>query len=280
MNADLKKSVETVLKLAIKEDRVKEDATTRLVTNSSKVSVGIFFKEDGILCGNKILNHIIKKIDENIKIKWDYKEGDRVKKGSLVAIVQGPGNRIIAYERILLNFIQKLSGVATLTKSFVDTLANKKIQILDTRKTTPGWRHLEKYAVVVGGGKNHRMNLAESILIKDNHIKFCEGIEVVLDKIEKSKTNLRIEVEVSSLNELEKIVKFNINQIMLDNFKIREISKAIKMIRSTSKAKIELSGNIKQKDLKSLSSYDIDFISIGKLTHSAPFLDISMNVLR
>ena len=280
MNADLKKSVETVLKLAIKEDRVKEDATTRLVTNSSKVSVGIFFKEDGILCGNKILNHIIKKIDENIKIKWGYKEGDRVKKGSLVAIVQGPGNRIIAYERILLNFIQKLSGVATLTKSFVDTLANKKIQILDTRKTTPGWRHLEKYAVVVGGGKNHRMNLAESILIKDNHIKFCEGIEVVLDKIEKSKTNLRIEVEVSSLNELEKIVKFNINQIMLDNFKIREISKAIKMIRSTSKAKIELSGNIKQKDLKSLSSYDIDFISIGKLTHSAPFLDISMNVLR
>ena len=194
--------------------------------------------------------------------------------------MQGPGNRIIAYERILLNFIQKLSGVATLTKSFVDTLANKKIQILDTRKTTPGWRHLEKYAVVVGGGKNHRMNLAESILIKDNHIKFCEGIEVVLDKIEKSKTNLRIEVEVSSLNELEKIVKFNINQIMLDNFKIREISKAIKMIRSTSKAKIELSGNIKQKDLKSLSSYDIDFISIGKLTHSAPFLDISMNVLR
>ena len=280
MNADLKKSVETVLKLAIKEDRVKEDATTRLVINSSKVSVGIFFKEDGILCGNKILNHIIKKIDENIKIKWDSKEGDRVKKGSLVAIVQGPGNRIIAYERILLNFIQKLSGVATLTKSFVDTLANKKIQILDTRKTTPGWRHLEKYAVVVGGGKNHRMNLAESILIKDNHIKFCEGIEVVLDKIEKSKTNLRIEVEVSSLNELEKIVKFNINQIMLDNFKIREISKAIKMIRSTSKAKIELSGNIKQKDLKSLSSYDIDFISIGKLTHSAPFLDISMNVLR
>ena len=280
MNADLKKSVETVLKLAIKEDRVKEDATTRLVTNSSKVSVGIFFKEDGILCGNKILNHIIKKIDENIKIKWGYKEGDRVKKGSLVAIVQGPGNRIIAYERILLNFIQKLSGVATLTKSFVDTLANKKIQILDTRKTTPGWRHLEKYAVVVGGGKNHRMNLAESILIKDNHIKFCEGIEVVLDKIEKSKTNLRIEVEVSSLNELEKIVKFNINQIMLDNFKIREISKAIRMIRSTSKAKIELSGNIKQKDLKSLSGYDIDFISIGKLTHSAPFLDISMNVLR
>ena len=280
MNADLKKSVETVLKLAIKEDRVKEDATTRLVINSSKVSVGIFFKEDGILCGNKILNHIIKKIDENIKIKWDYKEGDRVKKGSLVAIVQGPGNRIIAYERILLNFIQKLSGVATLTKSFVDTLANKKIQILDTRKTTPGWRHLEKYAVVVGGGKNHRMNLAESILIKDNHIKFCEGIEVVLDKIEKSKTNLRIEVEVSSLNELEKIVKFNINQIMLDNFKIREISKAIRMIRSTSKAKIELSGNIKQKDLKSLSSYDIDFVSIGKLTHSAPFLDISMNVLR
>ena len=280
MNADLKKSVETVLKLAIKEDRVKEDATTRLVINSSKVSVGIFFKEDGILCGNKILNHIIKKIDENIKIKWGYKEGDRVKKGSLVAIVQGPGNRIIAYERILLNFIQKLSGVATLTKSFVDTLANKKIQILDTRKTTPGWRHLEKYAVVVGGGKNHRMNLAESILIKDNHIKFCEGIEVVLDKIEKSKTNLRIEVEVSSLNELEKIVKFNINQIMLDNFKIREISKAIKMIRSTSKAKIELSGNIKQKDLKSLSSYDIDFVSIGKLTHSAPFLDISMNVLR
>ena len=280
MNADLKKSVETVLKLAIKEDRVKEDATTRLVTNSSKVSVGIFFKEDGILCGNKILNHIIKKIDENIKIKWDYKEGDRVKKGSLVAIVQGPGNRIIAYERILLNFIQKLSGVATLTKSFVDTLANKKIQILDTRKTTPGWRHLEKYAVFVGGGKNHRMNLAESILIKDNHIKFCEGIEVVLDKIEKSKTNLRIEVEVSSLNELEKIVNFNINQIMLDNFKIREISKAIRMIRSTSKAKIELSGNIKQKDLKSLSSYDIDFISIGKLTHSAPFLDISMNVLR
>ena len=280
MNADLKKSVETVLKLAIKEDRVKEDASTRLVTNSSKVSAGIFFKEDGILCGNKILNHIIKKIDENIKIKWGYKEGDRVKKGSLVAIVQGPGNRIIAYERILLNFIQKLSGVATLTKSFVDTLANKKIQILDTRKTTPGWRHLEKYAVVVGGGKNHRMNLAESILIKDNHIKFCEGIEVVLDKIEKSKTNLRIEVEVSSLNELEKIVKFNINQIMLDNFKIREISKAIRMIRSTSKAKIELSGNIKQKDLKSLSSYDIDFISIGKLTHSAPFLDISMNVLR
>ena len=280
MNNALKRSVDIVLRIATKEDKTKEDITTKFLLNSKKIKMGVFFKETGVLCGKGIVNQIVKKINKDIQIRWNYKEGEEIKKGSTVAIISGPGNIIVSNERVILNFLQKLCGIATLTRLFVKKLDNKKIKILDTRKTIPGWRHLEKYAVEIGGGKNHRTDLAESILIKDNHIKISGDIDTTLRKVFKNKRKKKVEVEASSIKDVKKIIGFQINQIMLDNFKEKDIPKATKIIRESSSAKIEVSGNINLKNIKSMGKYDIDFISIGRITHSAQFLDISMDVLR
>ena len=280
MDNALKQSVDTILDIAIAEDRSTQDVTTSLLLGSEKISTGIYFKEPGILCGTKIISYLAKQIDVRIKMKWNYKEGAKLKKGSLVAKILGPANLVLSYERIILNFLQKLSGIATLTSNYVAELKRTKIKILDTRKTTPGWRRLEKYAVKIGGGENHRMNLSELVLIKDSHIRVSGDIKKALEKVVQKSGRKKILVEVESLDQVKDVVQFKIDQIMLDNFSKKETLSAIKTIRNSSKAKIELSGRFTLKKIKSIRSLDVDYVSVGRITHSAPFLDISMDVLR
>ena len=280
MKNTLKKSVDNILKFAIAEDKLKYDITSNMLLDSRNIKAGIYFNEIGILCGRRIVDYVIKKIDKKIRIKWHYKEGKTVKKNSEVASIFGPANKTIPCERIILNFLQKLSGIATLTNTYITQLKKSKIKLLDTRKTTPGWRYLEKYAVTIGGGQNHRKDLSQLILIKDNHIKICGNIRKTLEKISKTPTKEKIEVEVKKISEINDAVKFKINRIMLDNFNVKEITKAIKIIRNSSRAEIELSGNLNLKKIKTISKLDIDYVSVGRITHSAPFLNISINVLK
>ena len=280
MKNALKKSIDSILELAIAEDKLTYDITSNMLLDSRTIKASIYFNEIGILCGSKIIDYIAKKIDRRIKIKWHYAEGKAIKKNSEVATVFGPANKIIPCERIILNFLQKLSGVATLTSRYVAQLKESKIKLLDTRKTTPGWRYLEKYAVIVGGGHNHRMDLSELILIKDNHIKICGNIRKTLEKLSKKNTKRKIEVEVKNISQINDAIKFKVNKIMLDNFNIKDVPKVIKIIRNSSRAKIELSGNFNLIKIKPALKLDIDYISIGRIIHSAPFLDISINVLK
>ena len=207
------------------------------------------------------------------------KEGQQISKNEIICKVSGPGNSIVSIERIVLNFLQRLSGIATLTNKYVEIVNNNKIKILDTRKTIPGWRLLEKYAVKTGGGTNHRNNLSDAILVKDTHIKINGSVTLVLERLIKKRSAKEIEIEISTLKELKEAIKFSPGTIMLDNFLLSEIKKCINIIRSSSKSKIEISGNIDESRLRKIKNYDIDYVSIGKLTHSAKFLDISMTIL-
>jgi len=280
MNSALKKSVSTILNSSLKEDKVSSDITTKTLIEDSNLTCELLFKESGILCGTKIVNYLVKKFNNKIKIVWKLKEGSYVKKNTRVAIINGPGNKILTIERILLNFLQKTSGIATTTYNFCKPIKNKKINILDTRKTTPGWRLIEKYCVKIGGGENHRMDLSKLILIKDNHIKSLRGVEPTLTKLFKKKRLAPVEIEVKSLSQLDSALKFKIKRVMLDNFTVPNIKKAINKIRKYPGVEIEISGGIDIPKIKKISSFDVDYISVGTITHSSPSIDISMNVLK
>ncbi|MBT3795770.1 carboxylating nicotinate-nucleotide diphosphorylase [bacterium] len=280
MNSALKKSVSTILNSSLKEDKVSSDITTKTLIEDSNLTCELLFKESGILCGTKIVNYLVKKFNNKIKIVWKLKEGSYVKKNTRVAIINGPGNKILTIERILLNFLQKTSGIATTTYNFCKPIKNKKINILDTRKTTPGWRLIEKYCVKIGGGENHRMDLSKLILIKDNHIKSLRGVEPTLTKLFKKKRLAPVEIEVKSLSQLDSALKFKIKRVMLDNFTVPNIKKAINKIRKYPDVEIEISGGIDIPKIKKISSFDVDYISVGTITHSSPSIDISMNVLK
>ena len=280
MNAALKKSIDEILKLAFKEDSTKKDITSSLLLTNTRISAVIKFKEKGILCGKNLINYIFSKFDKKIIIKWTKNEGEEISKNEIVCKIFGPGNSIVSIERIILNFLQRLSGIASHTNKFVKIIENKKIKILDTRKTIPGWRALEKYAVKTGGGTNHRNSLSDAILVKDTHIKINGSVSLVMEKLIKKRAAKEIEIEVSNVKELKEAIKFSPGTIMLDNFLLKEIKKCIKIIRTSSKSKIEISGNIDESRLRKMKNYDIDYVSIGKITHSARFLDISMTILK
>ena len=280
MNSALKKSISTILNSSLKEDKVFTDITTQTLIEDSNLTCELIFKESGILCGTKIVTYLIKKFNDKINIVWKFKEGSFIKKNTRIASIDGPGNKVLAIERVLLNFLQKTSGIATITYNFCKLIKNKNINLLDTRKTTPGWRLIEKYCVKVGGGQNHRMDLSELILIKDNHIRALNGVERALLKIFKKKNRIPVEIEVKSLSELDSALKFKIKRVMLDNFSMPNIKKAIKRIREFPGIEIEISGGINMSKIKKISSLDVDYISVGTITHSSPSIDISMNVLK
>ena len=280
MNSALKKSISTILNSSLKEDKVFTDITTQTLIEDSNLTCELIFKESGILCGTKIVTYLIKNFNDKINIVWKFEEGSFIKKNTRIASIDGPGNKVLAIERVLLNFLQKTSGIATITYNFCKLIKNKNINLLDTRKTTPGWRLIEKYCVKVGGGQNHRMDLSELILIKDNHIKALGGVEHTLAKLFKKKNRIPVEIEVKSLSELDSALKFKIKRVMLDNFSVPNIRKGIKRIREFPGIEIEISGGINMSKIKKVSSLDVDYISVGTITHSSPSIDISMNVLK
>lgn len=275
------KNLDELVQLAINEDLGNDfiDITTDTILEDEKIVVSLKAKEKIIFCGKEIIIYIFNKIDKNLKLNFFKNDGELLLKGEEIVEIEGKGSSIFKGERIILNFVQRMSGIATKTKKFVDLLDSDKIKILDTRKTLPGYRYLDKYSVKIGGGTNHRMNLNELVMIKDNHKKIAGGIKNAVNKVISSNINKGIEVEVETIKEAEIASKLNIDIIMLDNMDNEMIKKATKIIRKNNpEIKIEISGNINEERLKNLNTLDIDYISVGALTHSVKAADISLNI--
>jgi nicotinate-nucleotide pyrophosphorylase (carboxylating) len=270
---------------ALREDRALADITSdSTIPNGNLIRFEINAREQMIFCGAEVIGEVFSQLKKSAKFKnskLDYKiyakDGKAIKPSESIARGHGDAKLIFAAERVILNLIQHLSGVATLTNEFVNKLDNKKIKILDTRKTIPGLRDLQKYAVVSGGGKNHRHNLAEMILIKDNHIAAAGGVSKAILAAKKSRDK-KIEIECDNFKQVAEAVKSSPDIIMLDNMSPAEIKKCSREIRKNKKIKIEISGGVNLKNINSFSDLDIDFISVGAITHSSRAVDIGLDV--
>ena len=268
-----------IIERALKEDICSGDLTAEAVIPDNPHSGGqIIAKSDGILCGIDLVKAIFQHFDERLEIVKNGSDGAKIKNGDVVLTLTGPSHGILACERVALNFLGKLSGIATMTGKMVVALGDENINILDTRKTTPGLRILEKYAVICGGGKNHRNGLYDAILIKENHIAAAGGIEQALETCMKSigdkRSTLLVEVEVRNLDELKKALHFPVNRVMLDNFSLDGITEAISIING--KIEIEISGGVTLETIRRYRGLAIDYISSGAITHSAPGIDFSL----
>ncbi len=270
--------IEKIIGIALKEDLGSGDITSKLIIPEKKVGEGfIIARGKGIVAGLEAVELVFKQIDPGLKFKSSVNDGDKVRPGQEVALIQGKLRSILAGERTALNFLQRLSGIATLTAEFVLKIKGTKAKILDTRKTTAGLRLLEKYAVKKGGGKNHRQGLYDMILIKDNHIQAAGGVSLAIRKVLRYRKGLKIEVETKNLKEIKEALDFKIDRIMLDNFKPEGLRKAVRLIRSRNeKVEIEASGGINLKNIRRIARTGVDYISVGALTHSARALDFSL----
>ncbi|MDP3142551.1 MAG: carboxylating nicotinate-nucleotide diphosphorylase [Candidatus Omnitrophota bacterium] len=278
------KDILSILKQAIKEDMGKGDVTTFLIIPQDKIiQAEIIFKQPGVICGLSLVKELFRFLDKDIKFKSKYKDGEKVKSGAKVAYIEGKARVILIAERVALNFISHLSGIATMTREFVEQACSSRVKIIDTRKTIPNLRQLQKYAVKCGGGYNHRFNLNEMVMIKDNHKVAMAGQKSLVDLIRqaKRKTKKIIEVEVENLKEYRQALLGNPNIIMLDNMKLSDIKKAVKIKsknRRFSKIKLEVSGNVGLENIRKIAKAGVDMISVGSLTHSVRAIDVSLEI--
>ena len=279
--SDLKKIAILDVSKAIKEDLGKKDLTTNLLSSRRKDVVRAFViaNENSILCGQiwfaTTFDQIKRKYKGTAKIKWLRKDGETIKKGHKICQIIASREIVLTAERTALNFIQMLSGISTKTNKYVRKLNNKKIKILDTRKTIPGLRFCQKYAVKIGGGYNHRSGLYDQVLFKENHISSFESFSEFVLSTQKKINLKKVSIEVENLKDLEILCKHNPKNILLDNFSISQIKKAIKLCRN-SKSSIEISGNITLGNINSFKNLKIDYISIGDLTKNVESIDFSL----
>ncbi len=261
---------------ALTEDIGTGDITTMSCVPADAVSKGSFIaKESGIVCGLDVAARVFALLDSTVCVMRRVSDGDAVCKGDVIAEIEGPSRSILTGERTALNLLQHLSGIATRTRAAVDAIIGTKTHIVDTRKTTPGLRVLEKYAVRCGGGKNHRFNLSDGVLIKDNHIVAAGGIKEAIQKVRANVPHtLKIEVETENLQQIDEALLARADIIMLDNMTLDSMTEAVRHIAG--RAITEASGNMGDKDLKSVAETGVDYISIGALTHSVKALDISL----
>ena len=268
--------VENIIDLALNEDIGTGDITTLSTIPEEKNAFGRFIaKEDMIICGVELANHIFKKVDSSIVFDAKCTDGAKVSKGDVIAEVSGNARMVLTAERTALNFMQRLTGIATRTNTAVNEVKGTNAKITDTRKTTPGMRVLEKYAVRVGGGTNHRFNLADGVLIKDNHIAVSGGIKNAVKNARNTIPHtLKIEVEVESKEQLLEALDAGADIIMLDNMSNELMEECVKMVNG--KALVEASGNMGEKDLRDVANTGVDIISIGALTHTVRAADISL----
>jgi len=271
-------STQHLIEIALKEDIGPGDITTDNLINPQLKGQGIIIaKESLVVAGLNVAKQVFQCLDSEVKFRSEYNDGDFVKNGDTLANVNGRLRALLTGERTALNFLQHLSGISTLVRSYISELSDKNIRLVDTRKTTPGWRVLEKYAVRVGGAYNHRIGLYDGVLIKDNHIAAFGGIKKAIDHIRTQISHLlKIEVEVSNLDQVKEALAANADVIMLDNMTIKQIKEATAFIDK--RAVVELSGGVTKGDLKSLAETGVDIISVGALTHSARCVDISMRI--
>lgn len=271
----------TMIRIALAEDVRTGDVTSLwTIPDNQRETARLIAKEEGVLAGLPVIEMVFKELRADVNVTLFKKDGDTVQKGDLIAELEGPTRDLLTGERTLLNFIQQLSGVATVAHRFQEALKPGKTKVLDTRKTIPGFRTLQKYAVRVGGGSNHRMGLFDMVLVKDNHIAACGGVLEALAVVKKNNVqNLMVEMEVENLEDLQKLLHQGVDVIMLDNMPNAMMAEALKMIReSGEKILVEGSGNMTLERAKEIATLGLDYISVGALTHSVKALDISMRI--
>ena len=270
--------IDKIITLAIEEDVEKGDVTTNSLVPESTLAVAeMTAKADGVISGIYIARVVFERFDKNIRWLPSTTEGGRVKKGDSIVRVEGSYRALLTGERTALNILQRMSGIATATSNYVKELEGSATQLLDTRKTAPGMRILDKIAVRAGGGTNHRMGLYDLALIKDNHIKVAGGITEAVKEVRAYAPGIKVEVEVTTLEETKEAVTAGADIIMLDNMSNEMMEAAVKLIDG--RAKTEASGNMTIGRLKGVAATGVDYISVGALTHSVTALDISMNIV-
>jgi nicotinate-nucleotide pyrophosphorylase (carboxylating) len=276
------KQIDTIIDIALDEDAVQGDVTTSaLISPDLTGKATLLVKEKGVLAGIEIARRVFERVDAAIQFEILIKDGTAIKPGDIAAAISGSVSGILKAERTALNFLQRLSGIATLTAQYVAEVKGTDAKIYDTRKTTPGMRLLEKYAVRMGGGTNHRMSLGDAVLIKDNHIAAlrAQGVnlkEIISKAHQNTPAGMTIEIEVTSVKEAEEAVKAGADIIMLDNMKTQDMSKVVKSVAG--RAKLEASGKITLANVRKAALTGVDIISIGALTHSYKALDISLEM--
>ena len=265
-----------IINNALQEDIGWGDVTTESTIPKDKTSSArLIAKQNGIMCGLDVFELVMATVDGNIKIDMHCNDGDCVEKGQLIASINGPSASILTAERVALNFLQRMSGIATQTAKMVELVKGTNAAIVDTRKTTPGLRMLEKYAVRIGGGHNHRFNLADGVLIKDNHIRAAGGITEAVVAAKKVVSHMiKIEVETENIQMVEEALSASADVIMLDNMDVETMTQAVKLING--RALVEASGNMGEGNIKQVALAGVDIISIGSLTHTVSALDISL----
>lgn len=278
-NITMKMNADELILQALREDITSEDITTNAVMpNYRKGEVQLICKQDGILAGLDVFRRVFELLDENTKTEFYFKDGDSVKNGEKVGVITGDIRVLLSGERTALNFLQRMSGIATYTNKVAKLLEGSKTKLLDTRKTTPNMRIFEKYAVKAGGGYNHRYNLSDGVLLKDNHIGAAGGVkEAVRMAKEYAPFVRKIEIETENLDMVREAVEAGADIIMLDNMTYDMMKEAIKIIDG--RAETECSGNVTLENAPKLADLGVDYISSGALTHSAPILDLSLKNL-
>jgi nicotinate-nucleotide pyrophosphorylase (carboxylating) len=263
---------------ALKEDMPLGDITTDNIISEVEVSKAEFLaKQDAVIAGLDIAKYVFEILESSVVFKALVKDGDKVKKGDIIAEVSGSTRALLKGERTALNFLQRLSAIATMTDRYVIKVQGLPVKIADTRKTTPGLRLLEKYAVSAGGGSNHRFSLSDGVLIKDNHIAAAGGITNAVERVRgRIPHTVKIEVEVESMEEVQEALDCKADIIMLDNMSTQQMAEAVRLINK--RALVEASGNMTEETIYDVALTGVDIISIGKLTHSANSIDISMNI--
>ena len=275
----MKMQADQLIRMALQEDITSEDVSTNAVMpTATKGTVDLIAKEDGVVAGLEIYARVFTILDEKTEIDLHCKDGDEVKKGELMATVTGDNRVLLSGERVALNYLQRMSGIATYTRQVAKLLEGSNVTLLDTRKTTPNCRVFEKYAVRVGGGHNHRYNLSDGVLLKDNHIGAAGSVAKAVKMAKAYAPFVRkIEIEVETLDQVKEAVEAGADIIMLDNMTPEVMKQAVELIDG--RAQTECSGNITKENIQKIREIGVDFVSSGALTHSAPILDISMKNL-
>ncbi len=275
-------SVREIIRIALEEDIGNGDITTAfLIPEDSESKALIIAKDNFVVAGIPFIKEVFSFFDREVRFNVFINDGSKVMKGDVIAEVSGRTKVLLSGERVSLNILQRLSGIATLTNMFVEKVKGLKTKIVDTRKTTPGLRFMEKYAVRVGGGNNHRFGLFDGILIKDNHIEAVGSITEALRLASEGHHLAKIEVEVENLNDLKEAVEGGADIVMLDNMSIQDMKEAVNIVRTSKKDVIlEASGNISLENVREVAETGVDLVSIGALTHSATAVDISMKIVR
>ncbi|MCX8009653.1 MAG: carboxylating nicotinate-nucleotide diphosphorylase [Ignavibacteria bacterium] len=273
--------IKDLIKKSLREDIGTGDITTLATIPQKQIGQGVFLcKEAGILAGTDVIKFIVNQFSSTLSVKFFKKDGEKICFKEEFGIISGSLSEILTLERTLLNFLQRMSGVATFTSKFVEKIKGTNAKILDTRKTIPGWRYLDKLAVKIGGGSNHRFGLYDMFLIKDNHIAIVGGITEAVkrcrDYMKRRNRRFKIEVETKNLDEVKEALDNKVDIIMLDNFSLENILSAVKLI--SKKCKIEVSGNVNLDTVEAIAKTGVDFISVGAITHSAKALDISLEI--